>query len=118
MSGTHESTALLSNHTYDVIRNLSQRILPGLGTLYATIALLTGLPYSTQVVGICAAVALFLGVVMSASKSSFQAAGADGSVDQETGLVSFNDPSVLDKDTIVLTTAVKPQTVAENLEND
>lgn len=93
----------LSAITYDTIRNVQQRVLPAIGVFYAAIALIWGLPWSVQVVGTLSAIGVLLGVLMSLSKKSFQNAGGDGTVDQETGVVAFNDPSVLDKDTIVLT---------------
>lgn len=93
---------LLTSGQYDTIRNTAQRVIPAIGTFYATVALLWGLPYTAQVVGTCTALVLLLGIVMSVSKASFQKAGGDGTIGED-GIVSLNSSAVLDKDVVVLT---------------
>lgn len=63
---------LLSNQTYDILKWIAQYFLPALGTLYYTISLLWGLPYTEQVVGTIVAVDMFLGALLGISMSSFK----------------------------------------------
>lgn len=67
------SKPYLSPKTYDAIRNSALVYLPGLATLYFTIAQITGLPYAEEVVGIIAAVTVFLGIGTKVSKSNYNA---------------------------------------------
>lgn len=96
----HESTTkpMLTSAQYDTIRHFVQYILPAVGTFYYTIAALWGLPYADQVVGTVAALALLLGIVMGASKKSYNNSDARFDGEVEDGIVSFNDaPSALAK---------------------
>lgn len=71
-----QSKPLLADNTYDFLKNLVERVLPGLGTLYFTIAQIWGLPYAEQVVGTIAALSLFLGLLLRRSAKSYEASGA------------------------------------------
>lgn len=67
----------ISNKVYDALSNTVKLILPAVGTLYFTIASVWGLPYGEQVVGSFAALATFLGVVLTIAKRNW---GMDGSL--------------------------------------
>ena len=61
----------LSNKTYDILKWVSQILLPAVGTLYFAIANIWGLPYSAQVVGTVTSVDAFLGVLLGISSSQY-----------------------------------------------
>lgn len=79
----------LSDRTYDALVHLSRYWLPGFGTLYFTIANIWGLPYAEEIVGTLAALAIFIGVLIGVSKSSYEKSGAkyDGALRVETSPV-------------------------------
>lgn len=60
---------------YDFLKYAVQYILPGLGTLYFTIANIWGLPYAEEVIGTLSAVAIFGGVLMGLSKIGYKGDG-------------------------------------------
>ena len=57
----------LSNKTYDMLKWVAQIFLPAFITLYGTIALALGLPYTDVVVTIVGAVDTFLGTLLGIS---------------------------------------------------
>lgn len=57
----------MSNKTYDILKWITQYVLPALGTLYFALSSIWGLPYGEQVVGTVTAVDAFLGVVLGIS---------------------------------------------------
>lgn len=61
----------MSNKMYDLLKKLAMIILPGLGTLYFTLAGIWNLPFGEQVVGTIAAITTFLGVVLDASTRKY-----------------------------------------------
>ena len=61
----------MSNKTYDILKIISQIVLPGLGTLYFAIAGIWGLPYAEQIVGTITAVDTFLGVLLKISSDNY-----------------------------------------------
>ena len=63
---------IFSNKTYDVVKWIAQYLLPALGTLYAALAGLWGLPYGEQIVGTISAVDVFLGVLLGISSSNYK----------------------------------------------
>jgi hypothetical protein len=74
MSNTSPSSTTslqLSGTVYDNLKRIVQVILPGIGTLYFTLAQIWGLPAGEQVVGTCTALALFLGLALAISSKSF-----------------------------------------------
>jgi TRAP-type uncharacterized transport system fused permease subunit len=64
----------MSNKVYDILKNITQLVLPGLGTLYFTIAGIWGLPYAEQIVGTITAVVTFLGVILKISTINYNKA--------------------------------------------
>jgi hypothetical protein len=62
-----KTTVSLSNKAYDIAKWCAQIGLPGLATLYFTIAQIWSLPYSSEVVGSITAFDAFLGVVLGIS---------------------------------------------------
>lgn len=61
----------MSNETYDVLKWIAMYLLPGLGTLYFTMAGIWGLPYGEQVVGTITALDTFLGIVLGISTAQY-----------------------------------------------
>jgi hypothetical protein len=51
----------MSNKVYDVLKLIALVVLPGIGTLYFTLAGIWGLPYGEQVMGTFAAIEVCLG---------------------------------------------------------
>lgn len=62
---------MMSNRTYDVLRDIAQLILPALGTLYFALAGIWGFPYGEQIVGTIAAIDAFLGAVLKISSIQY-----------------------------------------------
>ena len=62
----------LCNKTYDVIKWIAQLGLPALGTLYAALSGIWGLPYAEQVVGTILAVDTFLGALLGISSANYK----------------------------------------------
>lgn len=54
----------ISNRAYEILRMVQSMLLPALGTLYATLAGIWGLPYAKAIVGTIAAVDTFLGCIV------------------------------------------------------
>ena len=63
----------MENSTYDFLKLLVTKILPGLGTLYFALTKIWGLPYGTEVVGTISAVTCFLGVCLGISTENYNA---------------------------------------------
>ena len=63
---------LFSDKTYDVIKWIAQYLLPALGTLYAALSGLWGLPYGEQIVGTISAIDVFLGVLLGISTANYK----------------------------------------------
>lgn len=64
---------LLSSKLYDRIKFLVQVLLPAVGTLYFALGSTWNLPNVEQTLGSIAAITTFLGVLLKASKSSYDA---------------------------------------------
>ena len=62
---------LMSDKTYDIMKWITQYILPGLGVLYAIIAGATGLPYAEVVLAVVMAVDWFLGISLGISTKQY-----------------------------------------------
>lgn len=62
---------MLSNKTYDVLKWIALVCLPAVGTLYAVLADIWGLPYAVQMVGTITAIDAFLGALLGISSSSY-----------------------------------------------
>lgn len=61
----------MSNKTYDILRFISQIILPAIGTLYLSLADIWGMPFGQQVVGTCLALTTFFGVALKISSNQY-----------------------------------------------
>lgn len=70
-------TPLLNNLTYDVLNNIVTLGLPAAGAFYFGLATLWDWPAAEQVVGTCAVLAVFAGVLIKISKSSYGKTVAD-----------------------------------------
>lgn len=66
-----QTKATLTDRAYDILRPLTTVWLPGLSTLYFTLAQILGLPAAEQVVGCIAALNVFLGLVLAQSRKNY-----------------------------------------------
>lgn len=73
MDTAHEYTkeTNMSNKLFDTIRFLCEVLVPAIGTLYFALAKIWGLPYGTEIVGTCSAIAVFLGAIIGISRASY-----------------------------------------------
>lgn len=62
---------MMSNKTYDILKWITQYMLPAIGTLYFALAGIWGFPYGEQIVGTITAVDTFLGVVLGISSAQY-----------------------------------------------
>ena len=62
----------MSNKTYDTLVFVAQVVLPGLGTLYAALSGIWGLPYGEQILGTIVALDTFLGGILKYSNSQYK----------------------------------------------
>lgn len=60
-----------SQKAYDRLKEFAMVWLPGLGTLYFTVASIWDLPYAAQVVGTVTAIDTFLGVILHISVKTY-----------------------------------------------
>lgn len=67
---------LLSDKAYFLLNNAALVVLPALGTLYAALAVIWGLPAGKEVVGTIIAVDTFLGVLVKVGETSYDNSGA------------------------------------------
>ena len=63
----------MSNKTYDILKYITQIIIPAIGTLYFALAGIWGFPYGEQIVGTLMAVDTFLGVCLGISSKQYNA---------------------------------------------
>lgn len=61
----------MSNKMYDILKWITQYMLPAIGTLYFALAGIWGFPYGEQIVGTITAVDTFLGVVLGISSAQY-----------------------------------------------
>lgn len=104
------ASLLFENRVYDLVRTVAMVVLPALGTLYFTVAQITGLPFGEQVVGIIVAVDTFLGVILGVARKQYNNSEVafDGHIlvapDEEDGVTDLRvrlDPdSVATKDEV------------------
>jgi|SRR6187551_3426826 len=102
-----ESTPLISNKVYNVLKPITTVVLPGISTLYFTLAQIWGFPAAEQVVGTIAALNVFLGAFVQLSSRSYNRSDAkyDGVINvvhmdgggKSYDLVMHGDPSDLDQ---------------------
>lgn len=62
---------LISNTTYDILKWITQYLLPASGTLYFALSTIWGLPYGEQIVGTITAIDAFLGVILGISTAQY-----------------------------------------------
>lgn len=62
---------VLSDGAYDVLRQVVEKVFPGLGVLYTALATLWGWPHVTEVVGTLAALAIFGGILLSLARHGY-----------------------------------------------
>ena len=67
---------MMSNKTYDILKWITQYMLPAIGTLYFALAGIWGFPYGEQIVGTITAVDTFLGVVLGISSARYNKANS------------------------------------------
>lgn len=61
----------MSNKMYDILKWITQYMLPAIGTLYFALAGIWGFPYGEQIVGTITAVDTFLGVILGISSAQY-----------------------------------------------
>lgn len=73
---------LLSDKTYDFLKRVVTLLLPAFATLYWSLASIWGLPNADQVVATTAAIATFLGVILTLGSKSYSSSDAkyDGQI--------------------------------------
>lgn len=62
----------LSNKTYDILKWVAQYLLPGLATLWLTLASIWGLPHGEEIGGTIVALDTFLGVLLGISSAQYK----------------------------------------------
>lgn len=67
----------MKSKTYDILKYIAQIVLPALGTLYAALSPLWGLPYAEAIVGTIVAVDAFLGALLQISSDKYYKSGKD-----------------------------------------
>jgi imidazoleglycerol phosphate synthase glutamine amidotransferase subunit HisH len=87
---------LMTNKTYNIIKAIAQIYLPGLGTLYAGLAVLWHFPDVEQVSGTILVIDTFLGLLLGVSTKVYNASAASDpkyagamNVRQEDGRTKF-----------------------------
>jgi hypothetical protein len=95
---------------YDFLKSLAQIWIPGIATLYFTLAQIWGIPFATEVVGSLTAIDTFLGVILRVSTGKYSPP-SDGAVlydqadpDKERLVLNITTPlaDVAGKDHILL----------------
>lgn len=76
MIETVNNYVILTDKTYNFVKQLVLVFIPACSSLYFGLAAIWGLPYSEQVVGTLAVVATFLGVCLGVSTNQYNASGA------------------------------------------
>lgn len=75
----------MSNKTYDILKWITQYLLPASATLYFALSGIWGLPYGEEVVGTLAAITAFLGVILGISTAQYNKKDhTDGTLDIDT----------------------------------
>ena len=68
----------MSNRVYDLLKYITQIIIPAVATLYFALSSIWGLPYGEQIVGTLTAIDAFLGVCLGISTSQYNKAQGGG----------------------------------------
>ncbi len=61
----------LDNRVYDILKYITQIVLPAIGTLYFALAGIWGFPYGEEIVGTITAIDTFLGALLMLSTSQY-----------------------------------------------
>lgn len=104
---------VFNNRIYDVLKWITQFMLPGLGTLYFALAKIWKFPYGEEIVGSIAAVTAFLGLLLGISSHNYVGDGViqvnpEGlPVETETAFdstitLNISDFDLLNKDRVIL----------------
>jgi hypothetical protein len=72
------SGLVLSDGAYDVLRQIVEKVFPGLGVLYTALATLWGFSHVTEIVGTLAALAVFGGILLSLARRGYEPVPTDG----------------------------------------
>ena len=72
---------MFSNKVYDILKWITQYLLPAIGTLYFAVSSIWGMPYAEEIVGTITAVDAFLGVILGISTSQYNKAIKQQSTD-------------------------------------
>jgi len=62
---------MMSNKVYDILKAIALIVLPAVGTLYASLSEIWGLPYGSQISATILAVDTFLGALVEISKVQY-----------------------------------------------
>ena len=62
---------MLSEKTYQILKYITQYVLPALGTLIFALSTIWALPYGEQIVGTITAIDAFLGVLLGISSYNY-----------------------------------------------
>lgn len=104
---------VFNNRIYDVLKWITQFMLPGLGTLYFALAKIWKFPYGEEIVGSIAAVTAFLGLLLGISSHNYVGDGviqvnpeglpAETETEFDSTItLNISDFDLLNKDRVVL----------------
>jgi len=104
---------VFNNRVYDILKWITQFLLPGLGTLYFALAKIWKFPYGEEIVGSIAAVTAFLGLLLGISSHNYVGDGViqidPDELPRETEAefdstitLNVSDYDLLNKDRVVL----------------
>ena len=62
----------MSNKMYDILKWIAMVVLPGIATLYLSLAGIWGFPYGEEIVGTITAIDTFLGVMLGISSAQYK----------------------------------------------
>ena len=82
-----------NNKVYDILKWIATLLLPGLATLYFSLASIWGLPYAEQVVGSISAVDTLLGILLGISTANYK---GDGTLVINAGLAGEEMEATVD----------------------
>ena len=77
---------LISNKAYDILKRFTTLVIPAIGALYFGLAGIWNLPAAEQVVGTCALIATFGGVLLKFAENSYNT-----SEDKFDGVITVQD---------------------------
>lgn len=67
----------MRNKVYDILKYITQIIIPAVATLYFALAGIWGFPYGEQIVGTLTAIDTFLGVCLGISTMNYKKGGEE-----------------------------------------